>query len=89
MFCTKRKWTIFSIIIIIPIGLSTKIYSGMLSQWVNNSLGGVFYVVFWSLIISLLFPGSKPVKNASVIMLLTCVIEFLQLYHHAYLEYLR
>ena len=85
----KRKWTLISILILIPVGFSTKFYSGPLSFWVNTSLGGVFYVIFWSLVIFLVRPTLRPLIISGLVLMLTCGLEFLQLWHPAFLEVIR
>jgi len=75
--------------VIIPLGFYSKIYDGPASKWVNNSLGGVFYVVFWTLLFSLLAARSKPWKIVSLVLLITCVIEVLQLWHPPFLQTIR
>ncbi|NOX48375.1 MAG: DUF2809 domain-containing protein [Chlorobi bacterium] len=76
-------------ILIIPIGFYTKVYPGPAHTWVNNSLGGFFYVVFWMLLVFFLFPKTKPLNIAIWVFLLTCAIEFLQLWHPSLLESIR
>lgn len=88
-FIVSRKWTILFIFIIVPLGFYTKFYIGPASAWVTNSLGGIFYVVFWSLLFYLAVPQVKPLINALVVFLLTCLIEFLQLWHSDFLELIR
>ena len=89
MNLTKRKWTITSIIVLIPIGFYTKFYAGPLSFWVNNSLGGIFYVIFWSLIVFLFIPRFSPWKISALVLLITCFLEILQLWHPDFLECIR
>jgi len=85
----KRKWTLLSIIIIVPVGLYTKFYSGPLADWVHSSLGGILYVIFWSLFIFLFLPATNPFRIAIIVFLATCLIEFLQLWHPEFLETIR
>jgi hypothetical protein len=85
----KRKWTLFSLAVLVPVGLATKTYSGPAQFWVNNSLGGVFYVVFWSLLLSLAMPNLHRVKNVMVVFTATCAIELLQLWHPPVLQLFR
>ena len=80
---------LFSLIIIIPIGFLTKFYSGPAQDWVNNSLGGLFYEIFWILLFAFLFPKIKPVKIALLVFCITCMLEFLQWWHPPFLEVLR
>ena len=41
-----RRWTGLVLVGLMPLGLYTKVYAGLAAAWVNNSLGGVFYVLF-------------------------------------------
>ena len=85
----KRKWTILAIIIIVPIGFLTKFYLGPAHTWVNNSLGGILYVIFWSLLFFFIKPNVKPIKITFFVFIGTCFLEFLQLWHPAILELIR
>lgn len=85
----RRLFCLIALLIIIPIGFYTKFYSGNASEWVNNSLGGVFYEIFWCLIIFLIFVKPKPILIASVVLLVTCALEFTQLWKPQFLEILR
>lgn len=85
----KRKWTILATIIIVPIGFLTKFYSGPAHTWVNNSLGGILYIIFWSLLLFFIIPDVKPVKITFYVFIGTCFLEFLQLWHPRILELIR
>ena len=90
MFKSKRvRWTLISILIIVPLGLYSKFYSGQAENWVNNSLGGVLYVIFWCLFAFLFLSNTKPWKIAAVVFAVTCFLEFLQLWPPTFLEFLR
>ena len=90
MFKSKRvRWTLISILIIVPLGLYSKFYSGQAARWVNDSLGGVLYVIFWCLFAFLFLSNTKPWKIAAGVFAITCFLEFLQLWHPPLLEFLR
>jgi hypothetical protein len=76
-------------LIIIPLGFYSKSYAGPATAWVNNSLGGVLYVIFWSLLYSVIFSRARAWKICSIVMLATCMLEFLQLWHPHFLETIR
>lgn len=77
------------LLIIVPLGFSTKFYSGPAAGWVNDSLGGLLYIVFWCLLVFLFFPSFLP-RNISVgVLLSTCLLEILQLWHPPFLELIR
>ncbi len=78
-----------SVLVIVPVGFYCKFYRGPAARWVNDSLAGVFYEIFWCLAGFLLWPGTKPGSIAAVVLLCTCSLEFLQLWHPHFLEFLR
>ena len=75
--------------VVVPVGFATKFYTGPASGWVNNSLGGILYVIFWCLIFSLLFRRAKGRAIAAAVFIATCLIELLQLWHPPLLEAVR
>jgi len=85
----KIRWILISIIIIVPLGIYTKFYSGQAARWVNDSLGGVLYVIFWCLFAFLFLSNTKPWKIATAVFAVTCFLEFLQLLHPTFLEFIR
>jgi hypothetical protein len=84
-----RRWTLLSLALIVPAGFYCKFYRGPLHVWVNDSLGGTFYVAFWCLVVFLLWPRAASVRIAAGVLVATCVLEFLQLWHPPFLEMLR
>lgn len=85
----QRLPTLLSVLIITPAGFYTKFYDGPAAQWVNNYLGGTFYVIFWSLVVYLFLPSRKTWMITSAVLVVTCLLEFLQLYNHDILELMR
>ena len=45
-----------SLIIIIPLGLGTKIYQGTFAWWFHGYAGAIFYEIFWMLLIAFIYP---------------------------------
>ncbi|MCB2197479.1 MAG: DUF2809 domain-containing protein [Bacteroidetes bacterium] len=87
-----NKQQIISIILlalIIPLGFYSKLYSGIGSDWVNNKLGGVFYEIFWCLVFFIIFTKSKPIHVAVGVLVVTSLLEFVQLLNNAFLEVIR
>jgi hypothetical protein len=84
-----RAPTAISLFIVVTLGICAKFYTGAARDWVNNSLSGVFYVIFWCLFASLLFPRAAAKRIVSAVFVATCILEFLQLWHVAFLERLR
>lgn len=85
----RTLYTLIVLIIITPLGFFTKFYTGSGSAWANNSLGGVFYEIFWCLLIFLFFTKFKPALIAIVVFIITCALEFTQLWKPEFLEILR
>jgi len=85
----QRLLIILALIVITPIGFITKYYHGPAEVWVNNSLGGLFYEIFWCLVFAFIFIKVKPIKIAVWIFLITSALEFLQLWHPHFLRVIR
>jgi hypothetical protein len=86
---SKRAWTLVSLLVIVPVGFYSKFYAGPAAIWVNNSLSGVFYEIFWCLLIFLFWGEGKPWIIAASVLVATCLLEFLQLWHPPFLEFMR
>lgn len=78
-----------SLSIIVPLGFITKFYPGPGHNWLNNVFGGVPYDIFWILLIAYLRPKVSPLKIALGVCLMTCALEFLQLWQPPFLQAIR
>lgn len=88
----KQKHLILAVIvllILVPVGFFSKLYSGIGHEWINNKLGGVFYEMFWCLVFYILLPKSKPIRIAIWVFIITCILEFVQLLDNSLLEIIR
>ncbi len=74
-----RLWLLLAIFLVTPLGFYAKLYSGPAEFWVNNSLGGILYEIFWCLVAGFLFIRVKPWVLASVVWGVTTVLEVFQL----------
>ena len=71
-------------------GFWSKSYRGVGAWWFNDYGGGVLYVIFWCLFFHLIFCGKKnALKIAVWVLVATCLLEVLQLWHAAFLEAIR
>ncbi|MDX1578323.1 MAG: DUF2809 domain-containing protein [Gemmatimonadota bacterium] len=84
----KRRALVL-LVVLIPAGLATKVYSGPGEVWVRAHAGGFLYVLFWSLLGFLLFPRRAPWAVATVVLGVTTAFEFLQLWKPPPLEAVR
>ncbi len=89
LFSKQRLLIILLLIVIVPIGFFTKFYSGPAQDWISNSVGGLFYEIFWCLVLYFLFSKTRILLLAMIVFLTTCFLEFMQLWHPSFLEYLR
>ena len=80
---------VISVLFLFFLGIATKLYSGIYSEFIHNHLGGVIYVIFWILLFSIIFSKSSNLKLSIWVFLATCAIEFTQLIHTPLLDGLR
>jgi hypothetical protein len=85
----RNARALVSLLIVVPVGFLSKLYAGPGAHWVNDSLGGLFYELFWCLVLSVVFPGLPAGRIAMGVLAATCALEFLQLWHPWFLELLR
>jgi hypothetical protein len=71
------------------VGLYSKLYTGPGASWVNNSLSGVIYEIFWCLAVLLFLPRVRAWKIAAWVLVITCFLEVLQLWRQPHLETVR
>lgn len=87
---TGGRITLLLIAITVPLGFGLKYYSGPGHAWCNLYGAAVLYEVFWCLAAFLLFPSRKAIiPIAMIVFLVTCGLEFLQLWHPPFLEAIR
>jgi hypothetical protein len=85
-----RFLAFLSLVIIVPIGISTKFYHGIGVQWVRDYLGDVLYEMAWCWFLFIFFPTKKAVWRIPLsVFVVTCCLEFLQLWHPAWLQAIR
>ncbi len=96
MVCRHMTWSsnktlvVFSLLLIIPLGFTFKFYSGPGNWWFNNYGAGVLYEIFWILLAFLVFHSKCSANLIPVyVFVVTCILEFLQLWHPPFLEMIR
>ena len=78
----RRILIILSLLIITPLGLLSKAYTGVAQWWVNDYAGDILYEIFWCLFFFWFFPS----KNATIaiplwVFFITSAIEVCQLWY--------
>lgn len=84
-----RRNLLLSIAFIVPFGLLTKFYRGVGQAWLNDTFGGIPYVIFWMLLVALIWPRPRPTGIALTVFFATCLLEFLQLWQPDWLQAIR
>lgn len=84
-----RRRLALSLLVLIPLGIGTKFYGGPAAGWVHGHAGGVLYVIFWTVVVVLAVPSLSPWTVAGGVFIVTCGLEFLQLWSPSGLEAIR
>ncbi len=85
-----RLLTCLSIIVIIPVGLWSKIYTGPGAWWVNDYAGDICYEIFWCLFIFFFILEKKAITSIALwVFGFTCFVEILQLSQGTILQEIR
>lgn len=79
---TKRKFLIlFSLFVITPLGLFSKVYTGIGQEWVNGYSGDILYEILWCLVAFWFFDSKKASFIIPLwVFIVTSAIEFSQLW---------
>ncbi|MDZ7374486.1 MAG: DUF2809 domain-containing protein [candidate division KSB1 bacterium] len=86
----NAKRVLIALLVVVPLGFAFKFYKGPLNGWFNDYGAGVLYEVFWILLASLLFPAPyHRVRIAAAVFVITCGLEFLQLWNAPFLNGIR
>ena len=80
---------LISLLVVTPLGFAAKFYPGPGAWWFNNYAGGLLYEVFWCLAAVLLWPRASAFRIAVLVLVITCALEVLQLWHPPFLEGIR
>ena len=85
-----RLFALLSIALVVPLGFGLKFYPGPLRGWVNDSLGGVAYEIFWCLVLFAIWPRRAAINPIVIgVLVVTCLLEALQLVDHPILDRIR
>jgi Protein of unknown function (DUF2809) len=83
-----RVALLVSTILLVPIGYLIRFSQSGL-PWLDDALGSVAYEMFWIVLVLVGFPKFSPMKVAIAVCLVTCAIEFLQLWQPPFLQAIR
>jgi Protein of unknown function (DUF2809) len=86
----QTRFIIISILIVVPMGLLSKFYSGPAHQWFNDYGGDILYEIFWCLFAFWFFRSRRAIIQIPIwVFVITCILEFLQLWHPPLLNQIR
>ncbi|MEA5604297.1 DUF2809 domain-containing protein [Nostoc sp. UHCC 0252] len=86
----QTRFIIISILIVVPMGLLSKFYSGPAHQWFNDYAGDILYEIFWCLFAFYFFRSRIAIIQIPIwVFVITCILEFLQLWHPPLLNEIR
>ena len=95
MFCRRgrgirvRLRMAAAMVVVVALGIATKLYGGPGVQWVQGNAGGFFYVAFFTLLLLSIRPGLRPLLAATIVFVGTSALEVLQLWHPPILQGVR
>lgn len=89
MRTSVRRRLALSLLFLVPLGIGTKFYAGPAAGWVRGHAGGLLYVMFWIVVGATVLPHLSPWKTAGGVLFVTCLLEFLQLWHPPVLQAVR
>ncbi|MEM8718960.1 MAG: DUF2809 domain-containing protein [Cyanobacteria bacterium P01_G01_bin.39] len=86
----RRMLILLCLIVITPLGLLSKAYTGIGQQWVQDYSGDILYEIFWCLVIFwFMYPVKDlnklrniTIKIALWVFVITSIIEVSQLWFH-------
>ena len=85
-----RKYCVFSLLLVTPVGFGLKLNNGTAQWWFNNYGAGLLYEIFWILVIFFIFPSKKLIlKIPAWVFIITCVLEIMQLWNPFILDAVR
>ena len=80
-----RNFKIVLLVLILITALYTKEYKGEHELIIHNHIGGILYVLFGSLLFSVIFPYLKPYKPVMLAFGITCLLEFIQYFRFPFM----
>jgi hypothetical protein len=86
---SQRRILAAILVLVVPLGFATKLYSGPGAGWARSHGGGILYEVFWILLVLFVWPRLSPVRVAGGVLVATSALEILQLFHPPFLEAVR
>jgi len=74
----KRRVTAIVLAVLVPVGISTKLYCGPIAGWVNRYAGDIVSPIFIFFLVLLFMPKLKPLPCAAGVFIFCAAVEFSQ-----------
>lgn len=85
-----RLRILLTVAIVTPLGFAAKYYAGPARWWLNNAAASIAYELFFMLLIFLICPRKGAITRIALgVCAATIALEFLQLWHPAWLQTIR
>jgi hypothetical protein len=91
IFTKQRIWILICLAVITPAGfLIWRYYRGSPEQWLRFYAPDIIYVMLWCLVFFFIWPSkTNIIRIPLIVLVITCVLEFLQLWQPAFLQKIR
>jgi Protein of unknown function (DUF2809) len=90
MALSERTLLLGALAVIVPVGFFVKFWvPGPLQLWCSSYGAAVLYEIFWILVLRLVALRLAPLKCGMIVLIVTCLLEFAQLWHPPFLEAIR
>ncbi|MFC1453477.1 DUF2809 domain-containing protein [Verrucomicrobiota bacterium] len=87
---SERLRLTLAMAVVVPAGLAVKFcVPGALGRWCSLYGAAILYEVLWVLVLRLIVPRLRPVTCGVIVFVVTCALEFLQLWHLPALDAVR
>ncbi|MFO7753646.1 MAG: DUF2809 domain-containing protein [Desulfobacteraceae bacterium] len=75
---SRNRFTLLKFFIIVaPLWVSVKFYSGPYHDLMQNYFSCIVYIIFWGLVIQMVFPKLREEPLLAAVFFITCAIELL------------
>lgn len=90
-FFRQRMGVLLSLCVVTPLSFWLwRYYDGPYRVWIRFYVTGIFYVIFWCLVLFFFWPRKQNAfKIAAVVFVVTCILEVLQLWKAPFLQRIR
>ena len=87
---TERFWLGLALLLLVPFGFLVKFcVPGAFGWWCNLYGAAILYEVFWVVVLRFAFHKLPPFVCAVIVLVVTCLLETMQLWHNAWLDMVR